>query len=137
MSGFCMSDHFRKDYGSADYRAVYEGYIDQIVRDEERRDALKRRWAVNLKFRNEFSGTCEKTDPTGDARYCYHKRRMHHLEREIQNLDGMIEFHFGILRALRTPKPQRARQITSDGYVKTGKFKMIDGERVSVLEKIE
>ena len=28
-------------------------------------------------------------------------------------------------------------RLVTDGYVKTGKFKMIDGERVPVLEKIE
>jgi hypothetical protein len=39
--------------------------------------------------------------------------------------------------AYRFAVGNHSRLISADGYVRTGKFKMIDGERVPVLEKIE
>jgi hypothetical protein len=81
--------------------------------------------------RPEFATTREFIDANAaftvaGAIYDYAQERYNSDEAVSRRRDAAYRFAVG----------NHSRPVT-DGYVKTGKFKMIDGERVPVLEKIE
>lgn len=106
--------HFRKDYGSADYRAVYDEHLNKALEAEEHAEQLQRQWAIQLKVRNAI---CYGPKETFDReRYEYRRGRMAELEVKIRAAKSLAAFHLDIWNAMEPPTKRRPRKtVLVDG----------------------
>ena len=110
-----MSDHFRKDYGSADYRRVYNEQLDKLIAAEERRDELQRQWSAALKARKSLIAL-QGTDQFDREEYYHQRGRMTELEAAISKAKWHVALYREIWDALRPPTPRRPRKtVLIDG----------------------
>src|ERR1700722_18309218 len=106
--------HFRKDYGSDDYRRVYDEHFNEAIEADEQAEQLHRQWVIQLKVRNAICyGPKESFDRD---RYEYRRRRMRELEIKIAEAKHCAQFHRDIWNAMEPPKPGRPRKtVVIDG----------------------
>jgi hypothetical protein len=123
---------------NADIRRNWHEQAAKVFAAEHRRDAYEVNRAVHWE-RIEASRHGPLDRELDEETYGREKMKLADCESKIAKLDFLIGIRRSVWDVMPTPKPrkQRARLISADGYVRTGKFKMIDGERVPVLEKIE
>lgn len=108
--------HFRKDYGSADYRRVYDGLLDEIATIEDERDAVKRRMAFHWR-RIEASRHGAPECKLGFWEYAKAKDQHLTCEQKIAKLESLVRIKTGIWDALEPPtKPRVRRTVLVDGF---------------------
>jgi hypothetical protein len=100
-----LSDHIRKDYGSDDYRRVYNECLEKLVSLQKRLDQLNRMWAIQLKVRNAICyGPKEAFDREA---YEYRRGKMAEHEAEIIRTKYEIAWRDEIWQSMKPPRVRR------------------------------
>jgi hypothetical protein len=125
---------------SDEYRRHHDRAHDKAIAAEERCEELQRRrdveWEIVEASRHGLPGRV-----LGRDEYIKHKIVLGNIEGALVKAQRKAEFFWMLWDAMPSPTPSRKRRpgpvLVTDGYIRTGRYKTIDGERVPVLEKVE
>lgn len=114
----------------------YSVRLDQLLDADATRDVLQQLYDIEFEIieasRHGLPGRKLDTET-----YIDHKIKLGDLASDLARASEQVEMCEMIWHAMPTPKRKRSRaRLVTDGYVRTGRYKMIDGVRIPVLEKI-
>jgi hypothetical protein len=116
---------FRRDYYSEDYALAYAEQRAKIAAGVERREELKRMWAIQLKVRNALLlkipeqhtiHTEEDLEVFLEARerYYYRRAKMTELEQAIDANEWEIGENYDVWMAMEPPRKRKTALV--DGF---------------------